>query len=153
MVQVRLFGGVGATTDAGDPADIGPAKCQLVLAALALEPRRRAFGILRDHASDLRERRDLYEARLLCVEVVNLLVTEDRTADAARLLGYLEESGLLANPAFAAIVRDSTDLIERTVADHTRLRAAGRRLDDAAALDLVHGIAGELAQARPEVAP
>ena len=38
VVQVRLFGGVGATTDAGDPVDIGPAKCQLVLAALALEP-------------------------------------------------------------------------------------------------------------------
>ncbi|HAS12359.1 MAG TPA: transcriptional regulator, partial [Acidimicrobiaceae bacterium] len=38
VVQVRLFGGVGATTDAGDPVDVGPAKCQLVLAALALEP-------------------------------------------------------------------------------------------------------------------
>ncbi len=38
MVEMRLLGGVGAETDAGDPVDIGPAKCQLVLAALALEP-------------------------------------------------------------------------------------------------------------------
>jgi predicted ATPase/class 3 adenylate cyclase len=35
-VQIRLFGGVGATTDDGRPADVGPAKCQAVLAVLAL---------------------------------------------------------------------------------------------------------------------
>ena len=35
-MQVRLFGGVGATTDDGSDADVGPAKCQAVLAALAL---------------------------------------------------------------------------------------------------------------------
>jgi predicted ATPase/DNA-binding SARP family transcriptional activator len=37
-VQVRLFGGVAATTDGGDPVDVGPAKCQAVLAVLALSP-------------------------------------------------------------------------------------------------------------------
>lgn len=36
MVQVRLFGGVSAATDGGEPVDVGPAKCQAVLAALAL---------------------------------------------------------------------------------------------------------------------
>ncbi len=35
-MQVRLFGGVGAATDDGAPLDVGPAKCQAVLAALAL---------------------------------------------------------------------------------------------------------------------
>ena len=35
-MQVRLFGGVGAATDEGAPLDVGPAKCQAVLAALAL---------------------------------------------------------------------------------------------------------------------
>ena len=35
-VKVRLFGGVEATTDAGTPVDVGPAKCQTVLASLAL---------------------------------------------------------------------------------------------------------------------
>ena len=36
MVRIRLLGGVGATTDGGEPVDIGPAKCQTVLAVLAL---------------------------------------------------------------------------------------------------------------------
>jgi predicted ATPase/DNA-binding SARP family transcriptional activator len=34
--QVRLLGEVSAVTDHGEPADIGPAKCQALLAALAL---------------------------------------------------------------------------------------------------------------------
>lgn len=38
MVQVRLFGGVAAITDDGRPIDVGPAKCQAVLAGLALTP-------------------------------------------------------------------------------------------------------------------
>ncbi len=36
MVEIRLFGGVRATDDGGAPIDVGPAKCQTVLAALAL---------------------------------------------------------------------------------------------------------------------
>jgi predicted ATPase/DNA-binding SARP family transcriptional activator len=39
VVQIRLFGGVSATGDGGKPVDVGPAKCQAVLAALALSPR------------------------------------------------------------------------------------------------------------------
>jgi predicted ATPase/DNA-binding SARP family transcriptional activator len=35
-VQISLFGGVQATTDGGAPIDVGPAKSQAVLAALAL---------------------------------------------------------------------------------------------------------------------
>ncbi|MFV1992128.1 MAG: winged helix-turn-helix domain-containing protein, partial [Acidimicrobiales bacterium] len=37
-MQIRLFGGVSATTDDGTRVDVGPAKCQIVLAALALSP-------------------------------------------------------------------------------------------------------------------
>ena len=37
-VQIRLFGGVAAATEAGDEVDVGPAKCQAVLAVLALSP-------------------------------------------------------------------------------------------------------------------
>lgn len=37
-MKIRLLGGVGAVTDTGDPMDVGPAKCQTVLAALALSP-------------------------------------------------------------------------------------------------------------------
>jgi predicted ATPase/class 3 adenylate cyclase len=36
VVEIRLFGGVRATDDRGVPVDVGPAKCQTVLAALAL---------------------------------------------------------------------------------------------------------------------
>ena len=36
VVRIGLFGGVSATTDGGEPLDIGPAKCQAVLAVLAL---------------------------------------------------------------------------------------------------------------------
>jgi len=35
-VRIRLLGEVGAETDRGEPLDVGPAKCQAVLAALAL---------------------------------------------------------------------------------------------------------------------
>jgi predicted ATPase/DNA-binding SARP family transcriptional activator len=35
-VRIRLLGEVGAVTDRGEPLDVGPAKCQAVLAALAL---------------------------------------------------------------------------------------------------------------------
>ena len=36
MVQIQLLGGVRATADDGMPVDVGPAKCQTVLAVLAL---------------------------------------------------------------------------------------------------------------------
>jgi predicted ATPase/DNA-binding SARP family transcriptional activator len=36
VVRIGLFGGVSAVTDEGEPLDIGPAKCQTVLAVLAL---------------------------------------------------------------------------------------------------------------------
>jgi predicted ATPase/DNA-binding SARP family transcriptional activator len=36
VVQIRLLGGVFAATDGGEPVDVGPAKCQAVLAVLAL---------------------------------------------------------------------------------------------------------------------
>jgi predicted ATPase/DNA-binding SARP family transcriptional activator len=36
VVQIRLLGGVSAATSDGQPVDVGPAKCQAVLAALAL---------------------------------------------------------------------------------------------------------------------
>jgi predicted ATPase/DNA-binding SARP family transcriptional activator len=35
-VGIRLLGGVSAATSSGEPVDVGPAKCQAVLAALAL---------------------------------------------------------------------------------------------------------------------
>ena len=35
-VRIRLFGEVGVVTESGEPVDIGPAKCQVVLVALAL---------------------------------------------------------------------------------------------------------------------
>ncbi|MEY2464367.1 MAG: hypothetical protein QOH64_2505, partial [Acidimicrobiaceae bacterium] len=39
MVQIRLLGGVHAVDESGEPVDIGPARSQAVLAALALSPR------------------------------------------------------------------------------------------------------------------
>src|ERR1041384_4954469 len=38
-VQIRLFGGVSAVTDRGDPVDVGASRTQAVLAVLALSPR------------------------------------------------------------------------------------------------------------------
>ena len=38
VVQIRLLGGVSVAADDGEPVDVGPAKCQAVLAALALSP-------------------------------------------------------------------------------------------------------------------
>jgi predicted ATPase/DNA-binding SARP family transcriptional activator len=39
VVQIRLLGGVHAVDESGEPVDIGPARSQAVLAALALSPR------------------------------------------------------------------------------------------------------------------
>lgn len=39
MVRIQLLGGVTATDDRGRALDVGPAKCQAVLAVLALSPR------------------------------------------------------------------------------------------------------------------
>ncbi|MGI9612462.1 MAG: AfsR/SARP family transcriptional regulator [Acidimicrobiales bacterium] len=36
LVQIRLLGGIEAVRDEGDPIDVGPPKCQALLAALAL---------------------------------------------------------------------------------------------------------------------
>ena len=38
VAQIRLLGGIEVLSDAGDPIDVGPAKCQALLAALALAP-------------------------------------------------------------------------------------------------------------------
>lgn len=38
-LQIRLLGGIGASSGSGKPLDIGPTKCQALLAALALSPR------------------------------------------------------------------------------------------------------------------
>ncbi|MEZ5098391.1 MAG: BTAD domain-containing putative transcriptional regulator [Thermoleophilia bacterium] len=38
-MEIRLFGGVDAVGDRGEPVAVGPAKCQAVLAVLALSPR------------------------------------------------------------------------------------------------------------------
>ncbi len=37
-LRIRLLGGVAAVTERGEPIDVGPAKCQALLAALALSP-------------------------------------------------------------------------------------------------------------------
>lgn len=36
MAQFELLGGVAVTAEDGEPLDVGPAKCQVVLATLAL---------------------------------------------------------------------------------------------------------------------
>jgi DNA-binding SARP family transcriptional activator len=38
VVRIRLFGGVSAATDGGEPLGVGSAKSQAVLAALAVSP-------------------------------------------------------------------------------------------------------------------
>ena len=69
-LTVRLCGGVHATVD-GDPVDVGPAKCQIVLAALAFEPgapvsqRRLVELVWHDHPPATAERTlQSYVARL-----------------------------------------------------------------------------------------
>jgi predicted ATPase/DNA-binding SARP family transcriptional activator len=55
VVEVRLLGGVGAATESGEPLEVGPAKCQVLLAALALAvgepvPVARLIDVLWDEA-------------------------------------------------------------------------------------------------------
>lgn len=116
-------------------------------AAIRAGDRAQAFRILHEHTGRLLARRDLYEARLLAIDVVGLLEQAARREEAAQLLGYLDATGLLEVPAFACLVEGVAGRLASALPGQAGLRARGRLLDDTAALTLLHTLTGELAAA------
>jgi predicted ATPase/DNA-binding SARP family transcriptional activator len=108
VVDVQLLGGVAATSDAGAPVEVGPARCQAVLAALALS---------------------VGEA-VTVSRLIDVLWGEDPPATADKTLqGYIAR--LRKNLGAAAIVRAGTayrldlDVDRVDVARFRRLIASG----------------------------
>ena len=112
MVLIRLLGGVSATTDGGEPVDIGPAKCQTVLAALALsagsavpvprlidlvwgeQPPRTAEKTLQSYV--VRLRRGLGAASIVRIGAAYRLVLQPESIDVARFRQQLDSGNIEA---------------------------------------------------------
>lgn len=95
----------------------------------------RAALILRAHVEELLDTGNMQGASIACVELVDLMASTERLPEAARMLGYLETTGLLEAPGFRSLVADAADRIAAG-ADPSldRELAAGRELDDRGAL-------------------
>ncbi len=95
--------------------------------------RARAVGLLRTHVDELLTTGNMQAASLVALELVTMLTTLRRLADAARMLGYLQATRLLDAPGFAALVADPIAELTADPALGGDL-AGGRALDDRAAL-------------------
>jgi len=141
-VRIRLLGEVGVVTDQRRPADIGPAKCRAVLAALALsagtavpqwrlaelvwgdDPPRTAARTLQSYV--VRLRKGLGRDAIVRVgaayrldvpaDSVDVLVQAGRLQDAALMLGHLDKTA----PYWAPQVAEarSTIAAARIAPDH-----------------------------------
>ena len=111
-MRIRLLGTVGAVTDRGEPVDVGPAKCQALLAALALSagtaipawrlvelvwgaaPPRTADRTLQSYVSRLRK--GLGERTLVRVGSAYRLEVPADAVDVERFLRHLEAGDTVA---------------------------------------------------------
>jgi predicted ATPase/DNA-binding SARP family transcriptional activator len=96
-------------------------------AAFRRGDRASAFQLLRSHALELLESDDVYEAGTTAVAFVDMMARDGRLSDAARVLGYLEGTGVLETDLFRG---DVADAVARVGAeDLETYRALGRELD------------------------
>lgn len=104
----------------------------------------RALAIFGAHVEDLAATDNMQGVSITCVELADVLANLGRLEEAARMLGYLEASGMLATPAFLALVADA----ERRVADGAgtvvAARAEGHLLDDRGALEWMRAVLDRL---------
>ena len=106
-----------------------------------------AFRVLREHTDEQLRARNRSSAGLIALELVNMAVGVGRLDMAARLLGYLDQSGMLdvEGRGFHLLVRDAGKLVDADPAALAERRTvAGRSLDDDWALRTARDLLDEL---------
>ena len=108
--------------------------------------RTRAFRILRTHVDELLDDDNMQAACVTTVEFVNMTATVDRLPDAARMLGFLETTGLLDAPAWRTLVEEAESKIAADVHPHlAREQASGRNIGHRQALEYMREVLRQLA--------
>lgn len=96
----------------------------------------RAFRILHTHIDELLSTDNVQAGALVCIEFINMMTKIDRLSDAARMLNYLETTGLFDAPAWRTLIADSASKVV-SYADHSSHhdQKPERGLDDRQALE------------------
>ncbi len=109
---------------------------------------RAAFARLRDYARDLAEVSNLSAAGFLSIEFVNMMMASGRLDEAAKVLGYLDRTGILdvEGPAFRLLVVDSSALVDENAeaADIRRSVAETDGIGDRWGLDTIASILDQI---------
>ena len=131
------------------PGTYSPNKPLEARAAFRRGNRRRAFRILQSHIDELLSNNNMQAGSLVCIEFINMMGAIDRRADAARILTYLETTGLLDAPGWRTLIADSAT----KVAAHTEHTAhqeqtPERDLDDRQALKYMREVLNQVADAQ-----
>ena len=82
--------------------------------------RRRAFRILQSHIDELLSTDNMQAGSLVCIEFINMMGTDRPLSDAARMLNYLETTGLLDAPAWRTLIADSASKVAAPPTTPTR---------------------------------
>lgn len=110
----------------------------------------RAFRILRSHIDDMAATDNIQAGLVDCIEFINMMTAIGRLNDAARILDYLETTGLFDTPAFRTLIADSSAKL--TSAPNQRPSDTGRPdLDHRQALEFMSDVLDQLV--RPDDAP
>ena len=101
-----------------------------------------AFELLRSHILVLLESDDVYEAGAVAAVFVDMMARLGRVDEAARVLGYLEPTGLLDKALFRADVADA--IAQVAAAELDEERTLGRAMDHRQALTYIGNVLGGL---------
>lgn len=100
----------------------------------------RAFTVLRSYVEELLDVRNLSGAGLISLEFVNMMVASEHLDEAARILGYLDVTGMLQaeGPGFHQLVTEAAAQVDADPeAAATRRRLATEAVDDEWALTTI----------------
>lgn len=107
--------------------------------------RSRALRILRSDVEDLLETENIFDMAGTAIAFMSLMAQLARYADAARIHGYLEETGLVRTPILRAVVTDAVERIATGATDSVEeQRDLGRSLNGRQALGLMRTVLDEL---------
>ena len=104
----------------------------------------RALAVFGAHVDDLATTDNMQGVSITCLELADVLARLGRLEDAARMLGYLEATGMLETPAFLALVTEAERRVATGADAVARARSEGHRLDDRGALELARSVLDRL---------
>jgi predicted ATPase/DNA-binding SARP family transcriptional activator len=107
-------------------------------AAFRRGDREKAFQLLRSHALAMLEVDDLYETSSIAAAFVDMMGRLEMAPEAARILGYLETTGVLESALFRTDVAGAVALV--AVEDLEDERSLGRALDHRQALTFISDV-------------